>query len=95
MREGTPAELPQFGWLINTKDTENQCMNFIGKFENLQEDFDTICDKIGIPNNNFHTKMLQNTNTTPNTTMTKLVQLLRKNTQKTLSISDTNLEIER
>ena len=24
-------------------------MNFIGRFENLQEDFDTICDKIGIP----------------------------------------------
>ncbi len=26
-------------------------MNFIGRFENLQEDFDTICDKIGIPKN--------------------------------------------
>ena len=23
--------------------------NFIGKFENLQQDFDTVCDKIGIP----------------------------------------------
>ncbi len=24
-------------------------MNFIGRFENLQQDFDAICDKIGIP----------------------------------------------
>ena len=24
-------------------------MNFIGRFENLQEDFNTVCDKIGIP----------------------------------------------
>ena len=28
-------------------DLEN--INFIGKFENLQEDFNTVCDKIGIP----------------------------------------------
>tara|TARA_R110002167_G_scaffold366019_1_gene592664 strand:+ start:811 stop:1365 length:555 start_codon:yes stop_codon:yes gene_type:complete len=26
-----------------------QNINFIGKFENLQEDFNTVCDKIGIP----------------------------------------------
>jgi len=24
-------------------------LDFIGKFENLQQDFDTVCDKIGIP----------------------------------------------
>ena len=30
-------------------DENIQNINFIGKIENLQEDFDTICDKIGIP----------------------------------------------
>ena len=24
-------------------------INFIGRFENLQEDFDIVCDKIGVP----------------------------------------------
>tara|TARA_Y100001933_G_scaffold117815_2_gene117760 strand:- start:5103 stop:5753 length:651 start_codon:yes stop_codon:yes gene_type:complete len=34
-------------WLFDS--AENQIMDFIGRFENLQEDFNTICDKIGIP----------------------------------------------
>ena len=39
-----PIQLP---WIL---DDDGNCMvDFIGKFENLQEDFDTICDKIGIP----------------------------------------------
>ena len=52
-----------------TGDLDNY--NYIGKIENLQEDFDT--------------------NTIPNTTMTKLVRSLRSVTQKTSSISDMNL----
>ena len=31
------------------KDGGTLCVDFIGKFENLQEDFDFICDKIKIP----------------------------------------------
>ena len=27
----------------------NILVDFIGRFENLQEDFNTVCDKIGIP----------------------------------------------
>jgi hypothetical protein len=34
-------------------------LNFIGRFENLQEDFNTVCDKIGIP----HIKLPHNNKT--------------------------------
>jgi hypothetical protein len=36
---------PQLHYL----DYDVKKINFIGKFENLHEDFNTICDKIGIP----------------------------------------------
>ena len=37
----------QLGWIKN-KDGEI-VTDYIGRFENLQKDFDIICDKIGIP----------------------------------------------
>ena len=30
-------------------EDDNPCVSFIGRFENLQQDFNTVCDKIGIP----------------------------------------------
>jgi hypothetical protein len=39
--------LPQYKFIYNTS---GKCMvDFIGRFENLQEDFNIVCDKIGIP----------------------------------------------
>ena len=37
----------QYTYCLNS--SEIFCMDFIGKIENTQQDFDTICDKIGIP----------------------------------------------
>jgi hypothetical protein len=39
--------LPQSDFILNSN--REQMVNYIGRFENLQQDFDTICDKIGIP----------------------------------------------
>ena len=38
---------PQLEFLVDRQD--NMLNDFVGRFENLQEDFDTICDTIGIP----------------------------------------------
>tara|TARA_Y100001938_G_C8047104_1_gene409549 strand:+ start:318 stop:914 length:597 start_codon:yes stop_codon:yes gene_type:complete len=43
----TSHGLPQNTFVLD-KDGK-QLVDFIGKFENLQEDFDIICEKIGIP----------------------------------------------
>ncbi len=39
-----PIQLP---WILD--DDGNCIVDFVGRFENLQEDFNLICDKIGIP----------------------------------------------
>ena len=80
---------PQYEFIC-TDSIDMNCINLI-RFENLQQDFDIACDKIGIPKQLPH-KNKTPTNITPNTTMTKLVKSLRKNTQKTLSILGTNLD---
>ena len=47
------SKCPKFVWdtqlsFVLSKDNKN-LMNFVGKFENFQEDLNTICDKIKIP----------------------------------------------
>lgn len=39
--------IEQYKFIYDTNN--NILVDFIGRFENLQEDFNTICDKIGIP----------------------------------------------
>lgn len=39
--------LAQSDFILNSRG--EQIVNFIGKFENLQQDFNIVCDKIGIP----------------------------------------------
>ena len=42
--EFNPVQLP---WILD--DDGNCLVDFIGKFENFQKDFDLVCDKIGVP----------------------------------------------
>lgn len=37
---------PQCEWIC---DDKNIIVDYVGRFETIQEDYDTICDKIGIP----------------------------------------------
>jgi len=39
-------DTPQTKWLVSGDDL---IVDFIGRFENLQQDFNTVCDRIGIP----------------------------------------------
>jgi hypothetical protein len=46
INEVNTEKLGQHFWITNTDG--NLLVDFIGKFENLQTDFDIICDKIGV-----------------------------------------------
>lgn len=46
---------PQFCWVI--PDGSNFIVDFVGRFENLQEDFDKICDRVCIPSVKLETIM--------------------------------------
>ena len=45
---GSSLVCDQRDWSLDDKK-DKSLLNFIGKTENLQEDFNTVCDKIGIP----------------------------------------------
>ena len=38
---------PQYKWICD--DNDNVLVDLVGKFENLQEDFDKLCDTIDVP----------------------------------------------
>ena len=38
---------PQWEWICD--DNKNIIVDYVGKFENLQKDYDTVCDKMSIP----------------------------------------------
>jgi len=40
-------------WLLD--DQENVLVDFVGRFENLQEDFDKVCDRINVPRGSLKT----------------------------------------
>ena len=76
--------IPQFSFLFDSDG--NQLVDFIGRFENLQADFDTVCDKIGIEQRKLpHLNKTKHKHYTEHYDDRNVSKSLLKNMQKTLS----------